>query len=120
MTACLAVGAITLALAAPQFTLRWTHSVEKVEWVELWQIHPAGLHLSEARIKGSGAGMEPAADARLQDGWWVWYPDVVVPHVSLAASGATGAGWQLCDTDRCHQIGDTAQAPLLIEPCHAP
>ncbi|MEZ5450817.1 MAG: DUF1850 domain-containing protein [Thiolinea sp.] len=33
-----------------------------------------GLQLLQARVKGSGAGMEPGDDAVLKDGWWVWQP----------------------------------------------
>jgi hypothetical protein len=47
----------TLALAA--FTLVWTHSIEKVDWQEDWHVTPDGLELVQARVKGSGAGMEP-------------------------------------------------------------
>ncbi len=56
MTACLMVGSIALALSGPTFQLRWTHSVEKVEWVEDWAVEPGELLLTQARIKGSGAG----------------------------------------------------------------
>ena len=37
-------------------------------------ITPAGLQIVEARVKGSGAGIDPAEGAVLQDGWWVWRP----------------------------------------------
>src|SRR4029077_16752777 len=69
----------TLSLAA--FTLVWTHSIEKVEWQEDWRVTPAGLELVQARVKGSGAGMEPPSDARLVDGWFPWRaPSATVTH----------------------------------------
>ncbi len=92
---CLLAGAMTLALAGPGFSLHWTHSVEKVEWIEDWQVQGRALRLERARVKGSGAGMEPGDGATLQDGWWTWAPGTVVPELHLAASGATGAGWRL-------------------------
>lgn len=118
MSSCLLIGAAMLSLAAPVFTLSWTHSVEKVAWVETWQIEGPALRLTRVAIKGSGAGMEPADDARLEEGWWVWNPEnTVLPGLMLAASGATGAGWQLCSGNECHEIGETAGAALSVRPC---
>lgn len=117
MTSCLMVGATALALSAPAFSLHWTHSVEKVEWQEEWQILPDGLKLVLARVKGSGAGMEPGVDALWRDGWWVWEPGVVVAELRLAASGATGSGWRLCDGSRCHELGALPGNALTLVPC---
>jgi hypothetical protein len=41
------------------------HSVEKVEWQEDWRIIISKLKIVDARVKGSGAGMEPPADSKL-------------------------------------------------------
>jgi hypothetical protein len=118
MSGCLMIGAAMLSLAVPEFTLSWTHSVEKTGWVETWQIRDDGLHLTRAAVKGSGAGMDPADDARLEGGWWVWNPEnTVVPGLTLAASGATGAGWQICSAGDCREIGATAGAALSLRPC---
>ena len=73
MSLCLA-GAETLRLAVTAFTLAWTHSVEHLRWEEDWRVTPAGLELVEARVQGSGAGMEPPEGARLAGGWWTWRP----------------------------------------------
>ena len=120
MTTCLMVGAAVLSLGSPAFSLHWTHSVEKTEWVEDWRIEARGLRLTGARVKGSGAGMEPADDAVLQDGWWVWRADTLVPALHLAASGATGAGWRLCEGARCHEIGVAASDSITLAPCAPP
>ena len=118
MSACLLAGGKALMLASGLFTLSWTHSVEKVEWRETWRITPAGLQVVEARVKGSGAGMEPPADARLQDGWWVYAPALgQVPELRLAASGATGGGWRLCANEECWQLGAEAGEPVVLKPC---
>lgn len=116
MTVCLMVGAALLSLPTPDFTLRWTHSVEKIDWVESWQITDATLTLTRVAIKGSGAGMEPADDARLENGWWVWHPMTEIPNLTLAASGATGAGWHLCTPD-CQDLGTAPAPPITIKPC---
>lgn len=114
---CLLAGALTLALSGPDFTLRWTHSVEKTEWVEAWRIEASGLRLTRASVKGSGAGMEPGTGAILRDGWWTWQPDTKVPELFLAASGATQSGWQLCDGAVCHDLGARPERALRIAPC---
>ena len=91
MSLCLlSAGALkTVALAA--FTLAWTHSVEKTDWQEDWRITAGGLELVQARVKGSGAGMEPPPEARLVDGWFQWQPKrAAVPQLVLGNSGAAG------------------------------
>ena len=118
MSACLMVGAAVLTLAAPEFTLAWQHSVEKVEWREAWVVEAAGLRLTEAAVKGSGAGMEPGEGAVLRDGWWAWAPALPpVAQLVLAASGATGQGWRLCSGGSCREIGADPGAPLVLAPC---
>ncbi|MCB1637494.1 MAG: DUF1850 domain-containing protein, partial [Thiothrix sp.] len=59
MSLCVVTAGKTLTLAVSLFTLSWTHSVEKTGWQEDWQVSKAGLQLLQARVKGSGAGMEP-------------------------------------------------------------
>lgn len=63
-----------------QFTLAWTHSIEKIRWEEDYQVErdPRGvprLALTEARIHGSGAGMDPPPDAVFKNGWYAYVPD---------------------------------------------
>ncbi|MDZ4309502.1 MAG: DUF1850 domain-containing protein [Cypionkella sp.] len=117
MSICLMVGASLLALSDRSFTLDWQHSVEKTRWRESWQVTADGLHLTEAAVKGSGAGMEPGEGAHLQGGWWVWAPDLdPLPNLSLATSGATGAGWHLCSGEICHDIPETG-ATVVLRPC---
>ncbi|HEV7247583.1 MAG TPA: DUF1850 domain-containing protein [Shinella sp.] len=111
-------GGKTIAVAAGLFTLSWTHSVEKVEWRENWQATPAGLVLREARVKGSGAGMEPGEGARRKDGWWVWNPHVApLADLVLASSGATVSGWTLCDATGCQELGRREGEPLVLRAC---
>lgn len=60
MSLCVASAGVVKTLAVVAFTLAWTHSIEKTEWQEDWRVTPQGLELIAARVKGSGAGMEPA------------------------------------------------------------
>lgn len=67
---CLAAGSWQVQLPVHQFTLRWQHSIEKIEWAEDYEVVGSWLHLSQARIRGSGAGMEPPDGSALFDGVW--------------------------------------------------
>jgi hypothetical protein len=118
MSLCIIAAGKTVTLAVAAFTLSWTHSVERTRWQEDWAITPAGLQIVEARVKGSGAGMEPAVGAVLRDGWWVYSPKLPPQQtLMLAASGATGEGWTLCTAQDCRSIGATAGAPAELTPC---
>ena len=113
----LAAGKVTV-LAISAFTLSWSHSVEKTRWEEDWRITPAGLQIVEARVKGSGAGMEPPEGAVLRDGWWAYVPKVLPrPSLTLAASGATGAGWSVCGGGSCVTVGEESGDPVVLRAC---
>jgi hypothetical protein len=114
----LAAAGKTVTLTVAAFTLAWTHSVEKTLWQEEWKVLPSGLQILEARIKGSGAGMEPPEGAVLRDGWWVYRPAIKLqPRLVLAASGATGEGWTLCTVEDCRELGKAAGGTIVLEPC---
>jgi hypothetical protein len=91
MSVCFIAGAIVKTLQVSAFTLVWTHSVQKTDWQEDWRASPDGLLLTEARVKGSGAGIDPPAEARLVDGWWRWRPQAVTrSEVILSQSNVAG------------------------------
>ena len=77
MSLCLTSAGVVKTLQVAAFTLAWTHSIEKTAWQEDWLATPAGLTLQQARIKGSGAGMEPPPEAKLIGGWLQWSPPPV-------------------------------------------
>lgn len=73
-------GAVFVPVQA--FALAWTHSIEKTRWQEDYRVLRDGqgtprLRLEQARIQGSGAGMEPPADAVLKNGWYHYRPAVL-------------------------------------------
>ncbi len=106
MSLCLASAGIVKTLSIAAFTLAWTHSIEKIEWQEDWRIAGPGLELVQARVKGSGAGMEPAPDARLIDGWFQWAPKrAPMPEVILGNSGVAGE-WRLCTDGKCRTLSE--------------
>jgi hypothetical protein len=104
LSLCLASAGVTKALSLAAFTLVWTHSIEKVDWQEDWRVTPAGLELVQARVKGTGAGMEPPPEARLINGWFTWKPRrPPMPEVVLGNSGAAGE-WRLCVDGQCRTL----------------
>ena len=106
MSLCLASAGVAKALSLAAFTLVWTHSIEKVDWQEDWRVTEAGLELVQARVKGSGAGMEPPPEARLVDGWFTWQPArAAMAEVALGNSGAAGE-WRLCADGQCRTLSD--------------
>ncbi|WP_246448992.1 DUF1850 domain-containing protein [Paracoccus amoyensis] len=111
-------GAIAIGLGpGSSFSLEWTHSVEKVTWHEDWRVTANGLTPIRAAVQGYGAGMEPGPDAKLIDGWMVWFPTArPVRELALASSGATGGGWLLCGVD-CVTLGMTPSDPVILRPC---
>lgn len=118
---CMLAGAALLA-AYPlsDFTLAWTHSVERIAWEEDWHVTPEGLRLEQARVKGSGAGMDPGEDARFDGEWWRWAPRVPsLPELMLARSGATGEAWRLCTPEGCEALpeGGGGAPVLTLKPC---
>ena len=118
MSLCILAGGKTVTLAVAAFTLSWTHSVERTRWQEDWTVTRSGLLVVAARVKGSGAGMEPPDGSVLRDGWWVYTPRIgPQPRLVLAASGATGAGWTLCSAEGCRELGRTAGDTVVLEPC---
>lgn len=122
MPLCLAAGAVAAALAVDSFTLAWTHSIEKVRWEEDWRIEGKTLVIAEARTRGTGAGMDPPADAVLKNGAWHYRPRLApLSQVRLAHSPYT-AGYELCLNGRCEALADRlrgAENPstIVLEAC---
>lgn len=119
---CLVRGAATVVVAATQFTLAWTHSIEKTRWEEDWRITSAGLDIAEARIRGSGAGMEPPQGAVRRNGVWHYRPALPPQHEFTLAASEFTPDHTLCAQGRCEPlsawIGGTG--PVRFEACSPP
>lgn len=117
---CLAAGPVIASLMSPAITLAWTHSVERIGWEEDWRGTPAGLELVEARVRGSGAGMDPPPEARLANGAWAWRPQLApLAEVVMRRSGAT-ADWRVCVEGRCRSMDAYVPAeadPVILKEC---
>ena len=120
---CLLAGKAVAPLLAGAITLAWTHSVEKIAWEEDWRSGPAGLELVEARVRGSGAGMEPPPEARFVNGVWSWKPALPPQReVVMRRSGAT-ADWRICIAGVCRPMDAYVPAeadPVIMRVCEGP
>ena len=103
---CLAAGAVTAVLAIESFTLSWIHSIEKVRWEEDWRIAGSELVITEARIRGTGAGMEPPAGAALKNGVWHYRPALAPQAVLRLSHSPHAGGYTLCTTTLCAPLAD--------------
>jgi len=103
---CLAAGAASAVLAVDAFTLTWTHSIEKIRWEEDWRIENHALVIVEARIRGSGAGMEPPAGSVLRDGVWHYRPPLPPQQTLRLTHSPHAAGYTLCTSAVCAPLAD--------------
>lgn len=106
---CILTAGKVLMLAISAFSLSWTHSVEKTNWTENWQIANGQLQVVQASVQGSGAGMDPPEGSVRTPEGWTYAPHVApLSKVILASSGATASPWRLCAGDRpCLLLGET-------------
>lgn len=122
MALCLAAGALAAALAVDSFTLAWTHSIEKIRWEEDWRIAGDRLEIIAARVRGSGAGMEPPGGAILRDGTWHYRPDVP-PMASLELTHSRHAPeYEICIGTECRPLSErlpglAGDNVVKISPC---
>lgn len=119
---CLMVAGVLMAsLPGDRFDLVWRHSVEKIYWRETWAVDEGRLRVTEAAVRGSGAGMEPPPDAVWVEGEWRYRPHLPpLGEVTLARS-AEGGDWWLCDAAACRTLdalvpGGTND-PVVMKAC---
>jgi len=107
---CLVVaGVIRSTLPTSEFTLAWDHSVQKTRWEERYRIDGGALVLVEARVQGSGAGMEPPPDAHHDHGMWTWQPNT--RHTELRLTQSSFAGdYTICDGGHCTGMSELTGA----------
>jgi len=102
--ACVSPPGWSLRPCHSRIHLAWTHSIEKIRWEEDYRIEGSRLVLTEARIKGTGAGMEPPADARFENGVWHYHPKLPpLERLALTHSPYT-AGYDICSAGGCKPL----------------
>lgn len=120
MALCIIGAGETARIAATLFSLSWMHSVEKVPWEEQWRVEQDKLVVVQARVKGSGAGMEPPPHARLEGGWYVWTPTDGERREIVLRQTEFGA-WTFCATGApCAPLTSLlprAADPITLRPC---
>ncbi|MCC7168341.1 MAG: DUF1850 domain-containing protein [Rhodospirillales bacterium] len=117
---CLMSGAAAAMLLLQSFTLSWTHTVEKTRWEEDWRIVGGQLVLAEARVQGSGAGMEPGPGATLDQGWWRWQPDRQPMEKLILARSKVAADHLLClRPGACRALSELieGEGEIALQPC---
>ena len=117
-------GTMMATLPCDTFVLTWAHSVERTEWREEWRVDGAELVLAEASVEGSGAGMQPADGALLEDGRWHWRPHGRRQARLLLANSGYGGDYRLCWQDACRPLAallpKQSTGPVEIAPCPSP
>ncbi|MGZ5265357.1 MAG: DUF1850 domain-containing protein [Caldimonas sp.] len=108
MPVCVAAGGLVVALAIESFTLAWTHSIEKIRWEEDYRVAGAKLVLTEARVRGHGAGMEPPPGSVLVDGAWHYDPHLAPLEVLRLTNSRFATGYEICRQGRCVPLADSA------------
>lgn len=108
-------GVIWAQLPVGEFSLAWQHSVEKIRWEEDYQVHGRQLYLTQARVQGSGAGMEIPAQARLDQGYWRYRPGITLDTLRLGRTPEAG-DYQLCLADGCTPLAHWLGAPVHAQP----
>ena len=104
----------TVFAPVQRFTLAWTHSIEKTRWEEDYEVLPPAwpgvpptLKATAARIRGSGAGMEPPDDAKLvAGGWYEYTPQIKVPSVLRLTRSRFTADYDWCAGGSCRPMSD--------------
>jgi len=92
------------------FTLAWTHSIEKTRWEEDYRVARAAdgsplLRLVRARIRGTGAGMEPPDGAVLRRGWYEYVPAHQPQGPLRLTRSPYTADYDWCARGRCRPLG---------------
>lgn len=124
MTGLCLVAGLLVAPLGDAITLRWTHSVQKTVWEEDWRLEGDALRLAQARVAGTGAGMEPPPEARFERGLWRWTPALApLPRVLLRHSPHVPP-YEVCAARRCQPLPDwlpglPADAVVELAPCAA-
>jgi hypothetical protein len=123
---CLVAGNLQVEIPTNRFTLRWQHSIEKIDWEEDYLVAGDWLFLDSARVRGSGAGMEPPVGSFYAKGVWQYRPEPDMRWTrSLQLTRSEFArDYDLCVNGTCQALskwipiaaGTTSLMPCRISP----
>jgi hypothetical protein len=117
---CIVIGTALVQVPAQRFTLRWQHTVEKVLWEEDYVVAGDWLFLVTARVRGSGAGMEPPPDAVKSGDAWQYRPPQRWHRAVTLARSDYGTDYELCVDGACRPLATWApgpRAPTTLAAC---
>jgi len=126
---CLTLAGVLQApvfVPARAFTLAWTHTIERQRWEEDYEIlpgPPARIHAIQARVRGSGAGMEPPANAQLKGSWYEYRPDEPWPAELRLMRSEFAPDYELCRRGVCHPLSYWLASDggvTVLRPCAPP
>jgi len=122
-------GSPVVFAAVTEFTLAWTHSIEKVRWEEDYAVRLDAvsgqplLHAVQARVRGSAAGMEPPPDAVLRQGWYHYTPTITTPPELRLTRSEFTPDYEVCVQGRCEPLSDRMASDsgvTLLKACLKP
>jgi hypothetical protein len=115
------VGTVIHALPTDRITLSWTHTVEKTRWEEDYRVVGRALMIEEARVEGSGAGMDPPGDAIWSSGWWRYRPSIGLLEEVTLANSEFARGYTICWANTCRLLHELAPrgefVKVVSKPC---
>ncbi len=122
MDICIAVvlTGTLLARLPEHVTLAWEHTVEKVRWEEDYVARGDTLELVEARLRGTGAGMEMPAESQLFDGAWHYRPRLPSLRKVYLRNSQLPLGYDVCWNGKCTRMRTligSRDDMLALEPC---
>jgi hypothetical protein len=122
-------GSPLVFVPVTEFTLAWTHSIEKVRWEEDYavRLHPLSqqpvLRAVQARVRGSAAGMEPPPNAVLRQGWYHYIPAITTPSELRLTRSEFTPDYEVCVQSRCQPLSDDMPSDggvTLLKACRKP
>jgi hypothetical protein len=119
---CLVVGSLQVEIPTSGFTLRWQHSIEKIDWEEDYLLVGPWLFLNSARVRGTGAGMEPPAWAYYDKGVWHYRPapDMRWTRQLRLTRSEFARDYELCLAGICQPLSrwvPVVAGTTVAEPC---
>ena len=119
---CLFAGGLQAQIPVERFTLRWQHSIEKIDWEEDYQVVGNWLYLGNARVRGSGAGMEPPPGSFYAKGVWHYRPapDMRWSRSLQLTRSEFARDYDLCLNGTCQALSNwipIAAGTTTLRPC---
>lgn len=120
---CLLAGSYQAQIPVDRFTLRWQHSIEKIDWEEDYLIVGNWLFLDRARVRGSGAGMEPPPGSVYAKGVWHYRPapDMRWTQNLLLTRSEFARDYDMCVQGVCQPLATwipVSAGTTTAKPCH--